>query len=335
MHSGDTGSALKPKPNHFSLISSISYPSLSSQVPGHIFTNDAHLYTDMLFNMPRAPFSRIQRIAALDWARKLGASNVPTIQSFDEYESQGALSINNTRNGTLFRYSRLVVRLISSSRWYVKCYPGSSKYAIQDTEYKKYFAVDTNENNPYGAEEKDAAVLELQHQFQDFYLISLAGTGSCLRHPNIKMANGHTMVSFTNRDILQGGFWRFEKLSDDTGSSLNPNRITNSNANVDTNAAVASNTNNTSATGITGRTIAGADVPVRQTRNGPSTEDALFYTDALFNSRRTLFTRVQRRAILDWARRMGTTNVPTMESFDAYEKSLEADGPVGQNPHTR
>ncbi|CAE6437320.1 unnamed protein product [Rhizoctonia solani] len=149
------------------------------------------------------------------------------------------------------------------------------------------------------------------------------------------MANGHTMVSFTNRDILQGGFWRFEKLSDDTGSSLNPNRITNSNANVDTNAAVASNTNNTSATGITGRTIAGADVPVRQTRNGPSTEDALFYTDALFNSRRTLFTRVQRRAILDWARRMGTTNVPTMESFDAYEKSLEADGPVGQNPHTR
>lgn len=40
----------------------------------------------MLFNMPRTPFTRAQRIAALDWARKLGASNVPTIDSFEEYE---------------------------------------------------------------------------------------------------------------------------------------------------------------------------------------------------------------------------------------------------------
>ncbi|KAH7337009.1 hypothetical protein B0J17DRAFT_707366 [Rhizoctonia solani] len=54
-------------------------------------------------------------------------------------------------------------------KWYVKCYPGNSKYAIQDTGYKKYIAVAMNGNNPCGAEE-DTSVLELEHQFQDFYL---------------------------------------------------------------------------------------------------------------------------------------------------------------------
>lgn len=40
----------------------------------------------MLFNMPRTPFTRTQRLAALEWARWLGAPNVPTIESFDECE---------------------------------------------------------------------------------------------------------------------------------------------------------------------------------------------------------------------------------------------------------
>lgn len=36
--------------------------------------------------MPRSPFTRTQRAAALEWARKLGATNVPTLESFDECE---------------------------------------------------------------------------------------------------------------------------------------------------------------------------------------------------------------------------------------------------------
>lgn len=50
------------------------------------YVDNPHFYTDMLFNMPRTPFTRTQRLAALEWARWLGAPNVPTIESFDECE---------------------------------------------------------------------------------------------------------------------------------------------------------------------------------------------------------------------------------------------------------
>ncbi|KAF8606780.1 hypothetical protein BDV93DRAFT_326650 [Ceratobasidium sp. AG-I] len=50
------------------------------------YIDDAHFHTDMLFNMPRSPFTRTQRAAALEWARKLGAANVPTLESFDQCE---------------------------------------------------------------------------------------------------------------------------------------------------------------------------------------------------------------------------------------------------------
>ncbi|CEL62599.1 hypothetical protein RSOLAG1IB_04955 [Rhizoctonia solani AG-1 IB] len=62
------------------------------------YTDEAHLYTDMLFNMPRAPFTRVQRIAVLDWARKLSAINVPTIESFDECERLLETAAGNTNN---------------------------------------------------------------------------------------------------------------------------------------------------------------------------------------------------------------------------------------------
>ncbi|CAE6520608.1 unnamed protein product [Rhizoctonia solani] len=107
-------------------------------------------------------------------------------------------------------------------KWYVKCYPGSSKYAIQDMSYKRYIAVAMKGDNPYGMEEEDASVLELEHQFQDFYLIKLAGTRRYLEHPNIKLEKNHTMVNFTNRVPLQGCSWRFERISGDTGSVLRP-----------------------------------------------------------------------------------------------------------------
>lgn len=40
----------------------------------------------MLFNLPRNPFTRVQRAAILEWARKMGATNVPTLESLDECE---------------------------------------------------------------------------------------------------------------------------------------------------------------------------------------------------------------------------------------------------------
>lgn len=42
---------------------------------------------------------------------------------------------------------------------------------------------------------------------------------------------------------------------------------------------------------------------------------------------------MQRMAALDWARKLGATNVPTMESFDDCEKGLEA-GQSGSNTQT-
>ncbi|KAG8754163.1 hypothetical protein FRC11_006801, partial [Ceratobasidium sp. 423] len=52
----------------------------------------------MLFNMPRMPFTRDQRVAALDWARKLGAMNVPTIESFDECERRLEATMGSRNN---------------------------------------------------------------------------------------------------------------------------------------------------------------------------------------------------------------------------------------------
>jgi hypothetical protein len=56
--------------------------------------------------MPYTPFTRDQRIVALDWARKLGANNVPTIESLDECERQQGPITGNTndldRHGAAF-----------------------------------------------------------------------------------------------------------------------------------------------------------------------------------------------------------------------------------------
>lgn len=46
--------------------------------------------------MPRAPFTPIQRMAVLDWARKLGIPNVPTMESLEEYERTEARRNNNS-----------------------------------------------------------------------------------------------------------------------------------------------------------------------------------------------------------------------------------------------
>ncbi|KDN45337.1 hypothetical protein RSAG8_04924, partial [Rhizoctonia solani AG-8 WAC10335] len=189
-------------------------------------------------------------------------------------------------------------------KWYVKCYPGSSRYAIQDTSHKnckKYIAVVTNGDNPYGVEEEDASALELEHQFQDFYLIKLAGTKRYLEHPNVKLEKNHTMVNFTDRVPLQGCSWRFERISGDIGSALRPK------PNISGIISCISQPNTSS-----------------QVPGNLLTNDSHFHTDMLFNTPRSPFTRIQRIAALDWARKLGAINVPTIQSFDEYESRLEA-----------
>ncbi|CAE6530212.1 unnamed protein product [Rhizoctonia solani] len=186
-------------------------------------------------------------------------------------------------------------------KWYVKCYPGSSKYAIQDTGHKKYIAVIMNGDNLYGVEEEDASALELEHQFQDFYLIKLAGTRRYLEHPNIKLEKNHTMVNFTNRVPLQGCSWRFERISGDTGSVLRPKPKHS--------GFIPSTLQSDSSSHVPGNLL---------------TNDTHFHTDMLFNIPRAPLSRIQRIAALDWARKLGAINVPTIESFDEYESGLEA-----------
>ncbi|KAG8680582.1 hypothetical protein FRC11_002265, partial [Ceratobasidium sp. 423] len=195
-------------------------------------------------------------------------------------------------------------------KWHVKCYPGSSRYAIEDTGYKKYIAVAMDGDDAYGVEEEGASALELEHQFQDFYLIKLAGTTRYLEHPNVKLEGDHTMVNFTDRVPLQGCTWRFQRIGNDTGNILKPKRKNPSSISsaCQTNAALS------------------------QPSINPYTDDAHLYTDMLFNMPRMPFNRAQRIAALDWARKLGATDVPTIESFDECERQLEASH--GNNTNT-
>ncbi|CAE6464250.1 unnamed protein product [Rhizoctonia solani] len=169
-------------------------------------------------------------------------------------------------------------------QWYVKRYPGSSRYAIRNVPYDKYVAIDTEaDSEACGAEENGAAVLELEHQFQDSYLIKLTGTKYRLEHPKVNIVSEgrmHTTMRFTDKDTLQGCVWRFEKISDNAGSPLKPRpEATNTTPPV----PLAPQSNNL----------------LSPDSGSPYTDDAHFYTDLLFNMPRSPFSRTQRIAALD------------------------------------
>ncbi|KDN45333.1 hypothetical protein RSAG8_04920, partial [Rhizoctonia solani AG-8 WAC10335] len=197
-----------------------------------------------------------------------------------------------------------------NQKWYIKRYPGSSTYAIQVVGQKKYIAIGSDGRDPCGQEEDDAAILELE-QSDNTYFIKVTRAHCYLEHPNITstLSSSHTLVNFTNTIIDKKCSWRFEKISDDAGTALKP-RPENS-----TPAPSVPQPNNLS-----------------PNSGNPYTDDVHFYTDMLFNMPRTPFTRAQRIAALDWARRLGATNVPTMESFDECERRLEAGS--GSNSNT-
>lgn len=55
----------------------------------------------MLFNLPRNTFNRVQRAAVLEWARRIGATNVPTLESLDECERRmGAAQGNSSEQSS-------------------------------------------------------------------------------------------------------------------------------------------------------------------------------------------------------------------------------------------
>ncbi|KAL5632646.1 hypothetical protein ACGC1H_005558, partial [Rhizoctonia solani] len=189
------------------------------------------------------------------------------------------------------------------TQWYVQQYPGGSTYAIQGTGQKKYMAIGADGRDACGMEEDDAVILELK-QSHDSYFIKVMGTDSYLEHPNVTSSlstYGHMLVNFTTTLIDKKCSWRFEKINDDAGTPLKPRP---------------------------GTTIPVPSTPQSNNLLPPNsgnlyTDDAHFYTDMLFNMPRTPFTRTQRIAALDWARKLGATNVPTMESFDECERRLE------------
>ncbi|KAJ1303306.1 hypothetical protein OPQ81_011503 [Rhizoctonia solani] len=179
---------------------------------------------------------------------------------------------------------------------------------------QKYIAIGADGSGAHGVEEDDAAVLELEQLSPGSYQIKLTGTKSYLEHPNINSTqDGHTLlcvhVKFTDKVPLQRHTWRFERIGDDTNGFLK--------------------SKSTSTPQI--------PQPNRSNLLSPNSsslypDDAHFYTDLLFNMPRTPFTRTQRIAALDWARKLGATNVPTMEWFDECERRLEVAPESDNNP---
>ncbi|KAG8754162.1 hypothetical protein FRC11_006800 [Ceratobasidium sp. 423] len=199
--------------------------------------------------------------------------------------------------------------LYTDDAWYVKRYPEGSVYAIQNMASKKYVPSSMDGSDMRGVDESDAAIFSLEHQFQDFYLIKLFGTKVHLEHPNIGPRPNdeeYTPVNLANKDMLKdtlkGCFWRFEKIGDDAGSALAP-RVGTSNS---------------------APSVSQPSPPPSQGSGRLYPDDAHLYTDMLFNIPRMPFNRDQRIAALDWARRLGATNVPTIESLDECEGRLEA-----------
>ncbi|CUA68790.1 hypothetical protein RSOLAG22IIIB_03655 [Rhizoctonia solani] len=192
-------------------------------------------------------------------------------------------------------------------KWYVKGYTRGSEYAIQNVATKKYIPTCMNGFDMPSVDESDAAAFHLEcleHGFEDIYLIKSMRTGFYLCHPNLKLRQneGYTPVSFTERPTFKGCIWRFERIGDYAGAPLIPK--------ADQLALTPP--------------ILSTNDPSPRSSGRLYPDDAHLYTDMLFNMPRLPFTRDQRIAALDWARKLGATNVPTIESFDECERRLEA-----------
>ncbi|CEL62598.1 hypothetical protein RSOLAG1IB_04954 [Rhizoctonia solani AG-1 IB] len=221
---------------------------------------------------------------------------------------QGTYTIYDTDSGRVLAYYAGPNRIgtwdhnhTDNQKWYIKRYPGSSGYAIQNimNRYKKYLPARMNGPYTIGVDEGDAGIFELEHQFQDFYLIKLIGKTTYLDHPYLELDDKYTPASFSNKGTLKGCFWRFEKISDDSGGTLKRRANNFACSSAPQTRAIFS-----------------------QSLGSLYVDDAHLHTDMLFNMPRTPFTRDQRIAALEWARMLGASNVPSIHSFDECERRL-------------
>ncbi|KAL5632642.1 hypothetical protein ACGC1H_005557 [Rhizoctonia solani] len=187
--------------------------------------------------------------------------------------------------------------------WRVKCCSRSSEYAFQSVRTKKYIPASMNESEMHTVDESRNATFHLEHGFQDFYLIRSARTKSYLCHPNIRPREDedYIPVNFTSKATLKGCVWQFERIGHDASNrpAQRAQKL----------ASLARPQLNIASSRVSGRLYP---------------DDAHLYTDMLFNIPRMSFTRDQRIATLDWARRLGAANVPTIESLDECERRSEA-----------
>lgn len=153
----------------------------------------------------------------------------------------------------------------------------------------------------------NAIVWNLERQYDDVYTISIPGTLLCITLPEGQDKPG-THLLVTERNLTKGQLWRFQKLSEDSGGFHQPQNAVHIYPQYPSMPAINADSN----------TIVSGDP------DSPYIDDAHLYTDMLFNLPRNAFNRVQRAAVLEWARRMGATNVPTLESLDECERRMDS-----------
>ncbi|CCO37640.1 hypothetical protein BN14_11798 [Rhizoctonia solani AG-1 IB] len=173
-----------------------------------------------------------------------------------------------------------------------------SGYALQNVLSDKYIPTKASGPDTFGVDEGNAGIFNLEHQFRDIYLVKLVGSNVYLDHPYVELEMKYVPVSFAKKDIntIKSSFWRLERISDDVGSTLKPRP---------------------------GKLL--PDHSIFQSDawdsnlNSLYTDEAHLYTNMIFNMPYTPFTRDQRIVALDWARKLGANNVPTIESLDECE----------------
>ncbi|KIK76023.1 hypothetical protein PAXRUDRAFT_18501 [Paxillus rubicundulus Ve08.2h10] len=61
---------------------------VSPDSPTYPWPTKAHFLTALLFNSPRLPFSNPQQKAILNWAKELGACNIPSLYALKQHQEQ-------------------------------------------------------------------------------------------------------------------------------------------------------------------------------------------------------------------------------------------------------
>ncbi|KAF8606785.1 hypothetical protein BDV93DRAFT_520409 [Ceratobasidium sp. AG-I] len=164
--------------------------------------------------------------------------------------------------------------------------------------------------------EHNASIWIMEHHYDDVYTILIIDTQMCLSLPEGQDAPGANLL-ITEKKLTKGQLWRFEKLSDDSGGVHHPRNPVH----FYPQPSGTLNSSNPSAI-------------VSGSPNSPYIDDAHLHTDMLFNMPRHSFTRIQRAAALEWARKLGATNVPTLESFDECERQMEAGQSISLDGNT-